>query len=496
MPENAEPLLVGALLSRIRVGASVAEFDQSLADYFVRTSTFEALIGDTKDTVAGDKGTGKTALFKIILQQYEDFRELADVQIIAGFNASGEPAFQELVSAGELNEDRYNSVWKAYLLTIVGNWLLDHYEGGEELASLQTVLTDSALRLEGTGPLIALRSVLRALKIRSVESTTTYTPDGIPVFGAKVNLGEEPVPNPIKVLPHRDALAVLDRAIAACGVQLWLVLDRLDEAFQAHPEVERPALRALFRAYLDLQEFQTLRLKLFVRKDLFARIIEGGFVNLTHVNARKEEIVWEDADLFALLTSRLRESKEFRSLAGLEEATAQEVFSYVFPDQVDAGGGKPKTWNWMISRIRDGNDVKPPRNLIDLTLNAIAAQSRREAREPRPVESGVPLITGEAMKQALQQLSRDRIQDTLLAEAGDLAPIIQLFENGKAEHNDESLRRILGADWKNLLKRLRDLGFLEPIGQSYKVPALYRSGLGITNGKAFSTNEPDSDLED
>jgi hypothetical protein len=45
--------------------------------------------------------------------------------------------------------------------------------------------------------------------------------------------------------------------------------------------MEVPALRALLRTYLDLTEFEHIKLKLFVRRDLFSRITAGGFVNLT-----------------------------------------------------------------------------------------------------------------------------------------------------------------------------------------------------------------------
>lgn len=31
-----------------------------------------------------------------------------------------------------------------------------------------------------------------------------------------------------------------------------------------------------------------------------------------------------------------------------------------------------------------------------------------------------------------------------------------------------------------------ELGFLEKVGNTYKVPILYREGLAITQGKAFS----------
>jgi hypothetical protein len=95
------------------------------------------------------------------------------------------------------------------------------------------------------------------------------------------------------------------------GVSVWVAIDRLDEAFQGFPQVEVPALRALLRTYLDMLDFPKVKLKLFLRRDLFRRIIAGGFVNLTHVNARKFEIIWDEEDLLNLLCRRIRENKEF-----------------------------------------------------------------------------------------------------------------------------------------------------------------------------------------
>jgi hypothetical protein len=43
-----------------------------------------------------------------------------------------------------------------------------------------------------------------------------------------------------------------------------------------------------------------------VRRDLFRKITHGGFVNLTHVNARKIEIVWDEEDLRSILCRRIR----------------------------------------------------------------------------------------------------------------------------------------------------------------------------------------------
>jgi len=89
-------------------------------------------------------------------------------------------------------------------------------------------------------------------------------------------------------------------------------------------------------------------------------------------------------------------------------------------------------------------------------------------------------------------LSQERVEDTLLAEAGDYASTIERFRGGKAEHNEESLTSLVeveAAEVRTAVTPLVELGFLEKAGESYKVPMLYREGLSITQGKAFASDE-------
>lgn len=483
---------VSILLSSVRLGAPVAEDDTALADYFVKTATFDAVIADEKDTIAGDKGTGKTALFKILKERFQDYPELDHVMILAAFNPTGVAPFQDLVRRDVLHEDDYKAIWKAYFFSIIGNFLLEEFGDARpnELADLENLLEGAGLRKQDLSPKEQFLSVLRSYRPTSIEAGGTVTAEGIPILAGKISFGRSE-PNPASLMSHDDALEVLDRVLGLNGYNIWLVLDRLDEAFQASPGVEKPALRALLRAYLDVKDLVHVRLKMFVRRDLFARITSGGFVNLTHVNSRKQEIVWEDADLYTLLFNRFKESTEFLFLSQLEGADADEVFGAVFPGKVDPGERKPTTWRWILSRIRDGRDVKSPRNLVDLVNKAIAAQQRREATNPREFGPGNPLITGDALKQALKELSAERVEDTLLAEAGPNADLVTVFRNGKAEHNRDSLAELLGEeDLTGKIETLESFGFLEPFGENYKVPPLYRSGLKITNGKAFATDSP------
>ena len=260
-----------------------------------------------------------------------------------------------------------------------------------------------------------------------------------------------------------------------------------------------PALRALLRTYLDLLEFDRLRLKLFVRRDLFRKIVAGGFVNLTHINARKREIVWDEADLLSLLTARIRDNKEFIAKIGAEGLGDEELFYRLFPNKVDQAERKPTSWSWIMSRIRDANDVKPPRNLIDLANLAGEEQKRAESRSPTTLTLGQPFIAPESLRNAHVRLSTQRVEDTLLAEsAADTARLIERFRKSKSEHNLETLGVTLGLEGEDLnsaIRQLIEIGFLEELRSSWKVPMLYRDGLEIRQGKAFAVDQS-SDTEE
>jgi hypothetical protein len=480
------------IVRKLDLGSSVAEFDEALEKYFVETEAFKAVVSGRFDIIAGDKGTGKTAMYRILERRHRSIPELDNVEIVTGFNPSGNPVFQRLVQEAPLTEGQYRSVWKAYIFSLIGNWALEVAgNSSPRFERLDKILTDTSLRSQDDTPSTVFSRLVNAIRNylhpKSIGAEFTFSETGIPIITPKFELGEVAQAKTAEV-PHEDALRLLNECVSELGVEVWLVLDRLDEAFQGFQNVEIPALRALMRTYLDLLEFRHIRLKIFVRRDLFRRIIGSGFVNLTHLNARKIEIIWDEDDLRNLICRRMRESGDFLDALSVRDNTDVEVFDRVFPRQVDVGERKPTCWNWIMARIRDGNDLKPPRNLIDLIAKARESQLRREEREAREFQAELPVIEAESIRRAHSRLSEERVEDTLLAEAGEAAPLVQKFRGAKSEHNLSTLSTLFGEPIDNVpsvIKPLEDIGFLEQFGQSYKVPMLYRDGLQIVQGKAF-----------
>lgn len=57
-----------------------------------------------------------------------------------------------------------------------------------------------------------------------------------------------------------------------------------------------------------------------------AKIIQGGFVNLTHGYARKTDITWYDEDLMVLLCQRIRNNHEILRTVGLNRENNRHLF--------------------------------------------------------------------------------------------------------------------------------------------------------------------------
>ncbi|PKN92922.1 MAG: hypothetical protein CVU44_12895 [Chloroflexi bacterium HGW-Chloroflexi-6] len=490
-------MLAREILQQIEFGNPVAEYDKGLQNYFVITDAFRHLVSGNVDIIAGDKGTGKTAIYQHLKQSYSKIPELMGIDIISGFNVSGEPIFRRLGNEEKLTDGQYVTIWKMYFLSLVGNWFLKKHRSNfsSKAQKLDALLTkidllsgdDSAANIFGK-----LMGWLRNNATpKSVGVEFGLNEYGIPVFTPKVELGKATEKEKVRpeMISHEEAFSILDDALSEKKIVAWVLMDRLDEAFVGRPDIEIPALRALVRTFMDLRSFKNIHLKLFVRNDLFRKITQEGFVNLTHVSARKKEIVWDDNDLYAMMCQRIRKGEEVLRSIGLYRPSDKQLFNTIFPSQINPARGQPSSWKWVLSQVRDGNGVKAPRNVIDLCIIAQEEQLRKERRSSREFVSGVPLIEAESLKKATIRLSKLRIEDTLLAEYGeDVKRAIKAFQNGKSDHTEKSLSELFHIpdriQMSLIIKALCDIGFLEQKGEQYMIPPIYRSGLNITKGKA------------
>jgi hypothetical protein len=262
-------------------------------------------------------------------------------------------------------------------------------------------------------------------------------------------------------------------------------------------QLEANALRALFRVYVDLRSFDRISLKIFLRTDIWRRIIEDrGFREASHIT-RTTYIKWETQSLLNLVVRRAVRNEALRRHYSVDEAWVlldihrqRDLFYRMFPGQVDAGERRAETFDWMLSRTRDGSGQTAPRELIHLLLSARDVELKHhELGEDEP--EGEAIIGRTALRGGLPEVSGVRLEQTIYAEHPLLKGWLELLSGEKTEQTPVTLARLWNMDPLRALAlaaELVEVGFFERRGTkeapTFWVPFLYRDALRMVQGSA------------
>jgi len=476
------------ILADLNLGSSVAENDENLRSYFVPTVALADFLKDRYDLILGGKGSGKSALLRVVVSEKQTYKQLQDIMLHVATEHTGEPSFKRGFGAlrkGEYSEPDLVNAWKTYLL----NLALDALESTPDTPERRKAIEFSEqigirYRTESAYKKV-LWSLLRIFHPTSftigADSIKADFPDVPPEIWTKKDT----------VIDFPEALRLCVRAFEKVEVRCWILIDRLDAAFQSDPELERLALKSLLTAYKDFMGQVSLRFKLFFRTDLFDQVISGtGFRELTHVMDRTSPpMSWDGDKLLVMILERFLFNQSIQQKYGMvkddlrNEELRQLLFFSIFPNQVDVGEKKSDSWTWMLNRIRDGNNIRTPRDLHSLIVNA--ARKQQDALSIGGDEKSGELILAPAIKAGLSVMSLDKVRTTLIAENPNLETAIRAFSKKKAEHNATTLEGLLGSSWVPITVELERIGLLEKVGEAWKIPLLYRDGLEISQGAAF-----------
>lgn len=491
------------ILRSITFGQRVAEDEtDELATYFVETDQWGRLYRGDIDVIYGAKGSGKSALYSLLNSKSKDLNN-RNVFLVTGENPRGTPAFRDLVTDPPASEREFVGLWKLYFASLLHSVLVSNGIQNNEVKELEQALAREKL-IKGSLSLAGiLRMVVdyarRALRPQALEGgvevdPVTQLPKGFTgkiIFSEPAGLSTDPELNSVDHL-----LSLADTALAQAGFHVWILLDRLDVAFAESHELEKNALRALFRVYLDLQTLTKISLKIFLRTDIWARITSEGFREASHIT-RHLTINWNRNSLLNLIIRRALYNETVRNAYGVEadlskqEVSAQEKFFYrMCPGQVDVGQKKLNTIDWLLTRTRDGTTTNAPRELIHLLNSLREVQVRRlEVGEPDP--EGEQLFDRPSFKEALPEVSKVRLEQTFYAEYPAQKVWLEKLRGEKTLHTTATLAAIWGISPELAKVRANELavaGFFEARGDrqspEYWVPFLYRDALDMIQGAA------------
>ena len=485
------------VLQATTFGKPTAEEEAAaLSTYFVETDQWQRMFAGDVDVVYGAKGSGKSALYSLLLSKTSELFDRGII-VVAAENPAGAIAFKDLVADPPTDEAEFRNLWKLYFLALATHTLRDYGISSPRLKRVADALEEARLfprnvslrgflRLASGYVRRLMRSDAVALETTLNLHPATALPSGVSgriLFNEPTSLEES-----LGWVSVDHLLELVDAALIEARFSIWLVLDRLDVAFAESEDLERNALRALFRVYLDLGRYKAISLKIFLRSDLWMSILKKGFREASHISSQMT-ISWDESSLLNLVVRRALHNAALRSFYGIdaEETLADrnkqvEAFYRIFPRKVHTT--EPlRTLDWMLKHTSDGSRQTAPRELIHLLSAARGVQLRRWEIGHAPPE-GDTLFDPASLKQAVPEVARVRFQQTLCAEYPHLRERMLQLEGEADQHTAETLAtiwRVNPTDAREVGYQLADIGFFQLLGgrksPQFIVPLLYQVAL-------------------
>lgn len=464
-------------LESLRFGQRVAEEEPRLEEYFVETLLWRKILRGEVDIVYGMKGTGKSAIFHLLTIG----RNIpSDVKIIPAENPRGTPIFSAIKTDPPPSEAQFIYLWKLYVLSLIAN-------DQEILVILKKEHSQLVEELNSAGIIGGDKGEILKQALRYVSSVK------IPQV---IEVGIKPPEQEDKKINVDSVVDSLNMLLANKGKTFWVMFDRLDTVFDDNASLEENALRALFKTYRDFAKYDHIRLKIFLRTDIWNALTTKGFREASHI-IQSATIEWSEANIVNLVVRRILSNSTLIALYIIDPEKVlgdygeqKKLFYRIFPKQIDPGSRKSETIRWLITRVADGTQQVAPRELIHL-LNEAKDEQIKSLELGESVPDGELLFSPSALKNALPEVSRVRLEQTIFAEYPDMKSWILKLEGEKATQTIDTLQKIWGLDaveTEKIASSLVQIGFFEIRGDKknpqFWVPFLYRPRLNLVQGKA------------
>jgi hypothetical protein len=488
------------VLESLNFGQDAAENEDNLKDLFIKgVDVYQRFVDDEVDVVTGSKGSGKSAIFRMVTENpVHD-----DLHVIPAVNPTGSPVFRVLFEE-DASEERLRGIWTAYATSVIGNWVVDHFDGdrvvGPDVNEVREILQLLGLR--------KLAAQKRSLLSRIRSATSVEAGAGASLAGAmnaslKFTLPGDAAGTSAIVLGPEDFHGVIKKCSEILNIKserLWVAFDRLDECFLRDSKVERRALRALLRAHLDVSQLlthdRTVRLKIFIRTDLMSRMsVDATFTNSTHL--RQADLRWNSDAIAHMITRRATQSSLFSStyLAGVPaRQKVEETWQCLLPNVTSNGLNRKRrkaqryaTAHSICERTADGNRGFNPRNVISLLTMATSRASDRQRQailDGRANRAEMPVIQLRELQAAEADLSRKRLQDSVKNEFQMIAKYVPRLEGGPSEFETVwglmeriAVEGVTIDEAEGIANELCLSGVISAYDKGFKVPFLYRAAL-------------------
>jgi len=462
------------------VNAANLRDERSLRDLFQRTADFDRFLEANTCLIRGRKGTGKSALYELLLKHTDVARELANKRLDNVTCFSGHGGFHMRPTRDEFQfihqeieqDGSWEVFWRFYLLLRV---YLDN--------NLQALLKSNK-----DGKFKSLQAAFNEIS-KGDEWTTHRTQ-------ALIKMTKNKTLN----LLAKDALDVINEQLRKNSRVFWFLYDDLDEDFLEKGRVREAALTGLFRLVQasDARRLSGLRFKIFLREDIWNRLT---FDNKSHFNGRDVILLWTRVDFLRLALRQAQQSKEFKDLldhitpiASIDQAdeeSLEQVLQLLWGSRREQNLKSKYVSRWVYDRLTDSSTTTFPRSL-NILLTAATKYELKNSRLPPAFSDR--LLMPKSLNEGLLSASIQRC-DEIREEYPELRSFFDSLVNIEVIISEEKLQELWQKTANEELPTFKEFAdFLLNIGligfakseekeRSYRFAEIYTYGFKITRGR-------------
>lgn len=446
------------------------------SEIFQRTDDFPEFLKDRIWLIKGAKGTGKSLLFRLFIEQSEEaknqaspYRDLARTHFLAGHGPSSLSSTSPILGSGDIRSFRQQvggDNWYSFWL----NYALIQIFSSSKIEDPCDLTQDSYLQSLNSSSQPSHAEIVTWLVERSTSP---------------------------KALPQAlDELIAVDRWLHGRSQSLWIFYDELDASFDLgkHEESSRQtALNALFSFWLENSDsLQSIVPKLMLREDIWDTLT---FTNKGHYARKVLELRWEETDLWRLVLRQSLVSSEtlqnhLEEVFGitvdkLDNIYGEQLRRSLYPLWGERMGSTKKafTHNWVRTRITDTQSNRFPRSLILLLQEAV-----KKEEDLQPQTASETILRPRALIEALPSVSKYRVEE-IIDEYPRFNEYLKKLDGQRSpiEHSQlADVWRIGDAELEELTREMVEAGILENRSRNsetgerrYTVAELYLYGLNM-----------------
>jgi hypothetical protein len=482
-------------LKKLQFGSAIAENDTFLSESYVDNAGLESLIYSRANIITGQKGSGKSAIVRIISQinKYEVksnnhenlaayIDELKDKIIIELNQSHNLDVYKFLLKQKEGSKDpeKFKMLWLCYMATLIGKRIIENadynYTEPNDLKKLKRLLKPFHVDNES--------SDLNEVIINYIKKCDFRVKLGFKGFEAELSHKDTQSDRVID-LNLFELLKLENQMVSNWDKFVWVLVDRIDDFYKYNVAKMQQLVQGLFLALEELRFFSAIEAIVLIRSDIYER---AEVKDADKFRESKFEISWDCQQTQRFVAKRLLHDKQMSSLiryTTLDDTLVNLALALFFPSHIehsqqDATTEKVAFSKWFTRHLENGKGYISPRDIIVFLKKCVNFELQDNGNQ---TQFKTPIVSESSVKKAYQEISKERFQDVRdLTGFEDLLNTIQDGRHRKFSY--DKLKTALKGDEEltGQLNAMESLGFLKRketkakknlFRYVYEVPPLY-----------------------